>query len=139
MLCREVMLPMVFKCREQTPVVECAQRMRDERVGFLPVVDSKGLAVGVVTDRDLTLRVLAERLRPSTPVRAVMTCAPLLTCLPDEPLSVVERRMAEAKESRALVVDREGSLARSDQPVRHRGRRRLARAHRQPDARPVDS
>jgi CBS domain-containing protein len=108
MLCREVMLPLVFKCREETPVVECAQRMRDEQIGFLPIVDGKGVAVGVLTDRDLALRVLAERRRPSTPVRAVMTPAPLLTCLPDEPLSAAERRMAEAKRSRALVVDKQG-------------------------------
>ena len=108
MLCHEVMLPLVFKCREDTPVVEFAQRMRDEQIGFLPIVDVKGIAVGVITDRDLALRVLAERRRPSTPVRAVMTPAPLLTCLPDEPLGTAERRMAEAKRSRALVVDKQG-------------------------------
>jgi len=108
MLCRDVMLPLVFKCLEETPVVECAQRMRDEQVGFLPIVDVKGIAVGVITDRDLALRVLAERRRPSTPVRAVMTPGPLLTCLPDETLAAAERRMAEAKKSRALVVDKQG-------------------------------
>jgi CBS domain-containing protein len=110
MLCRDVMFPLVFKCTEDTPVVECAQRMRDEQIGFLPVVDAKGMAVGVVTDRDLAVRVLAERQSPSTPVRAVMTPGPLLICLPDEPLGTVERRMAQAKKSRVLVVDHIGTV-----------------------------
>ena len=110
MLCREVMLPLVFKCAETATVTECAQRMRDEQIGFLPVVDGKGRMVGCVTDRDLAVRVLAEQRPATTPVCAVMSTGPFVTCLPDEPLSTIERRMAEARKSRALVLDAGGEV-----------------------------
>ncbi len=110
MKCEEVMWTLVFKCDEHTTVEDCARLMRDEALGFLPVLDARWAVVGVVTDRDLTLRVLAEALPPSTPVREVMTRGPFLTCLAEEELRELEARMAESKRSRALVNEPDGTL-----------------------------
>ena len=52
-------------------VAEAARMMRDEDVGLVPVVDGQRL-VGTVTDRDITIRVVAEQKDPqSTQVREV--------------------------------------------------------------------
>lgn len=54
-----------------------ADRMKDENVGTLLVVDRDGKPVGIVTDRDLALRVVAPALDPrTTPVRQIMTSHP---------------------------------------------------------------
>ena len=60
MLCREVMNRKVVVCTEGDTVGDCARLMRDRCIGFVPVVDGSGQVSGVVTDRDLALRVVAE-------------------------------------------------------------------------------
>jgi CBS domain-containing protein len=107
MLCREVMRKQVFVCHEDESVAECARIMRDRNVGFLPVVDVHGLVSGVVTDRDLALRVLAHGGSPAMPVGAVMT-RDVRVCGAHETLRAAERRMAEVKRSRLVVVDEGG-------------------------------
>lgn len=110
MQCKDVMLTLVFKCSEDTTVAECAQVMRDEHLGFLPVLDKRNAVVGVVTDRDLAVRVVAERRDFSTPVSVIMSPGPFLTCQPDDDLRQLEERMALTKKARALVKGGDGSL-----------------------------
>jgi CBS domain-containing protein len=110
MKCKDVMLTLVFKCNEQSSVAECAQLMRDEHLGFVPVLDQQLAVVGVVTDRDLAVRVVAEKRGLDTPVSAVMSTGPFLTCKPDDELEELEDRMARTKKGRALVKAKDGSL-----------------------------
>lgn len=63
-------------------VADCARRMAENQVSCLPVVDESGL-VGIVTDRDLRNRVLARRLDPDTPARAIMTPDPATIAITD--------------------------------------------------------
>jgi CBS domain-containing protein len=63
--------------------------------------------LGVVTDRDLAARALAEGLGPGTPVRDVMSNAPMC-CSPDSEIEEVERIMAETRVRRVPVVDEDG-------------------------------
>lgn len=104
MLCRDVMRKKVFVGHENDSVAQAARIMRDERIGFIPVVDGLGLVSGVVTDRDLAVRVLAEGLSIETPLAIVMT-RDVRVCREQDPLRVAERRMAEVKRSRLVVVD----------------------------------
>lgn len=110
MQCKDVMLTLIFKCEESTTVAECAQLMRDEQLGFVPVLDKQSAVVGVVTDRDLAVRVVAEKRPLSTPVSAIMSTGPFLSCLPDDDLHELEERMAQTKKARALVKASDGSL-----------------------------
>jgi len=64
----------------------------------------------VVTDRDLAIRLVAADLPIDTPVSRIMTKTPVLSVRPDDDLHVLERKMAEQRRSRALVVDKEGHL-----------------------------
>ncbi len=110
MKCEDVMLTLVFKCDEDSTVAECAQLMRDEQLGFVPVLDEQRNVVGVVTDRDLAVRVIAEQLEYSTAVSEVMSRGPFLSCAPDDDLHELEQRMAREKKARALVKASDGSL-----------------------------
>ena len=107
MLCRDVMTKDVAVCRETDTVNHCARVMRDRNVGFLPVVDVRGMVNGLLTDRDLAIRVLAEDLSMATPVGSVMT-RDVRVCRAKDPLRVAERHMAEVKRSRLVVVDDSG-------------------------------
>ena len=62
-------------CGAETDVLSAARLMRDRRVSCLLVLDGESL-LGILTNRDLTGRVLAEGLPPETPVRQVMTPDP---------------------------------------------------------------
>src|SRR5437763_15408940 len=68
----EVMSAEVADIGPERPVSEAARIMDERDVGFLPVTEEDRTVVGVVTDRDLTLRVLARKLGPETRVEEVM-------------------------------------------------------------------
>jgi CBS domain-containing protein len=70
---RECMTSKVTTVQQTDTVQKAAQLMRDAHVGFLPVVNLGGAPIGVVTDRDLALRVLAEGLPPAQKVSTVMS------------------------------------------------------------------
>ena len=109
MLCRDVMLSFVYRCSGRETAQTCARLMRDHRIGFVPVMDATGKAIGVVTDRDIAVRVVAEGKPITTPVAELMTVEALLTCRPDEDLRSLETRMAHRRKSRAIVVGDDGS------------------------------
>ena len=109
MLCRDVMLSYVYRCSGRESATTCARLMREHRIGFLPVVDPAGRPIGVITDRDLALRVVAEARPFTTPVQDLMTVESILTCRPDEDLASLETRMAQRRKSRAIVIDEHGA------------------------------
>jgi CBS domain-containing protein len=95
----------------QGTVARAARQMRAAGVGFLPVCNAEGTVVGVVTDRDIALRVCADNLPPdSTPVSAIMTTA-VVTCRDEDPLDQVEAMMARYQKSRVVVLNGSGHLA----------------------------
>jgi CBS domain-containing protein len=101
------MMKPVVTCLEDDSVTACAQLMRERGIGFVPVLNAGGLVSGVVTDRDLALRVLALRLDTDTPVRTVMT-REVHSCRPEDDLLVAEEKMASARKSRLVVATHEG-------------------------------
>jgi CBS domain-containing protein len=85
-------------------------KMRDKNVGFLPVCDESKKAIGSITDRDLAIRVLANGGQTATPVRDVMT-REVVSCRPDDDVSVAARLMEEQHKSRVMCLDQDGRLA----------------------------
>ena len=107
---KDVMTPHVDSVAPDTPLAVVARRMRDENVGCLPVAEGDRL-VGMVTDRDLVVRALAEDRNGSrTAVREVMSAA-VLCCHADQPVEEAARLMEEHRVRRLVVLDRE------DRPV----------------------
>ena len=107
MRCRDVMKTDVARCLETLSVQSCAEMMRENGIGFVPVVDLDQQVVGVVTDRDLAMRVVANDLPVNTPVGYVMS-RDVRVCRPDDDLRDAERKMSSARKSRLVVADEEG-------------------------------
>jgi CBS domain-containing protein len=96
----------------ETPVREAARIMRDEDVGVVPVVEGEGSRrlLGIVTDRDLAVRVVAEGRDANTRVVEVMTASRLTTARPDGDVDDVMDAMAAEQVRRIPIVDERGSL-----------------------------
>ena len=85
-------------------LLDAAQKMRSLQVGALPVWHGDHLA-GMITDRDIIIRGLAEGKNPSTtPVKTVMT-PEVFYCLQSDDVYEAARMMEEKSIHRLLVVD----------------------------------
>jgi CBS domain-containing protein len=95
-----------------SPARDAARIMKEEDVGIVPVVDdqSSRKLVGVITDRDLAIRIVAEERDASISVREVMSSSEIATCRPDEDLDEVMDTMAAEQVRRIPIVDERGSL-----------------------------
>ena len=95
------------------PLLEAARLMREHHVGDVVLVEEgpQGrVPVGIVTDRDLVVEVLAAGIDPATlAVRDVVTNA-LVTALEQEPFEDVVKRMRRHGVRRVPVVNRRGTL-----------------------------
>jgi CBS domain-containing protein len=96
----------------ETPVREAARLMKDEDVGIVPVVDNERSLhlVGVITDRDIALRVVAEGRGANTLVRDVMSADGLATCPPNADIDDAMDKMAAEQVRRIPIVDERGTL-----------------------------
>ena len=85
-------------------VVEAARLMREEHIGSLPITDDEQL-VGMITDRDITTRVVAEAADPKiTPVGDVYS-RDLISVEPDKDLAEALQLMARHQVRRLPVVE----------------------------------
>ena len=109
MRCSEIMKRDVLFVGQRDDVKAAARKMRDNGVGFLPVLDEARVVAGVVTDRDLVVRLVAEGMPTSTSVNDVMT-RDVVTVREEEDVRVAEERMAQLQKSRILVIDDRGRL-----------------------------
>src|SRR5512146_2210638 len=93
-------------------VREAAQVMKQENVGIVTVVDGQDerRLVGVVTDRDIAIRCVAEGKDGTCRVRDVMSTDDLATCKADDDVDNVMDAMRSEKVRRIPIVDERGSL-----------------------------
>jgi CBS domain-containing protein len=98
-----------------TPVSDAARLMKEEDVGIIPVVErvggaeTRGRLVGVVTDRDIAVRHVADGRSGDAPVRDVMSSG-VRTAGPDDSVESVMKLMGEEQVRRIPIVDERGSL-----------------------------
>jgi CBS domain-containing protein len=93
----------------ETSVAEAAQLMKSDDIGSLPILDGEQLA-GVVTDRDIVIRAIAEGKDPrGMPVREIAS-RELVKINADEDLSTALQLMAAQQVRRLPVVDDDGRL-----------------------------
>ena len=105
--CSEVMTSKLVCCVPTDSVATAAKSMQVGNVGSIPVVDNQQNMnlVGIVTDRDLALHIVADGLdAKSTKVAAVMT-ANVVTCLAEDDLQKALDAMAQHQLRRIPVVD----------------------------------
>jgi CBS domain-containing protein len=100
----------VVTARPEDPVSDVAFTMLAQHVGAVVVVDGERRPIGIVTDRDLALRVLAERRDPRTPVRDAMSVG-ALCAEPGMEIEAAVWKMRERGVRRLPIVDGSGRLA----------------------------
>ena len=111
--CNEVMTREPVSCEATDSIRRVAEIMKSEDVGSVPVVDSKSTRrlVGIVTDRDIVVKVLAGSGQvESATVRDAMTANPA-SVREDEDVNRAVALMSERQVRRMPVVDAEGKLA----------------------------
>jgi CBS domain-containing protein len=119
----EIMSADVQLANPDDTIQAAAQKMKDADVGFLPVGENDRL-VGMVTDRDIVLRVAAKGKDPKkTKVRDVMT-KQVLYCSEAEDVTEAAENMAELRIRRLPIVDRNkrlvGVVSLGDIALRHK-------------------
>ncbi len=85
-----------------------AKRMQDKLVGSLVVIEGER-PIGIITDRDIALRVVGEGRSSETPVKEVMTKDPI-TIREDATFFELTKAFRDAAVRRLIVVDKEGKL-----------------------------
>jgi CBS domain-containing protein len=106
---RDVMTSNPSTIEADKPVAEAARIMKQEDAGVVPVTEQGRLA-GMVTDRDIAIRVVAEGKDPqSISVREVAS-TDLVTIDPDQDLDEALRLMAQHKVRRLPVVEEDGRV-----------------------------
>ena len=144
----EIMARLVHTIRAEATVEQASCHMRDENIGFLPVVEDalvemahikqglvekigflpmveEAVLVGVLTDRDIVVRAVASGKDPrTTPVSAIMT-QDFACCHEDDDISEAAAVMEQRKVRRVFALNRQeqvvGILSRGDISAAHTG------------------
>ncbi|MFF0827012.1 CBS domain-containing protein [Brevibacillus sp. NPDC003359] len=117
---REIMTKDVATVTLKDNVYEVACKMRDWNVGVIPVVDEKNDVIGIITDRDIVIRGLAEKHEGSTATEVVMT-QDIILGQPGTTVDEAARIMAQHQIRRLPVVEKGklvGIVALADMAVR---------------------
>jgi CBS domain-containing protein len=110
MTVKEAMQKAVAMCSPETDLSAVVEIMRERGYGFLSVVDSHGIAVGVVTDRDVCLAGgTKHRSLARVSVRETMS-HPVFSCFGDENLKTVLVTMAKHRVRRLPVLNKTGHV-----------------------------
>ncbi len=105
---RDIMTENPVGCAPETSLEDVARMMASQDCGEIPVLDELDRPIGVVTDRDITCRAVAQGKDPaSTAARDVMT-RPVITTTPDASLENALLQMEENQVRRMPVVDADG-------------------------------
>ncbi|MCC6888305.1 MAG: CBS domain-containing protein [Hyphomicrobiales bacterium] len=105
---REVMSENVWIASPDQTIRDAASTMAQIDAGVLPVGENDRL-VGMITDRDIAVRAIAQGKGPNTPVREVMS-EEVKYCFEDEDLAEVAHNMADIKVRRLPVLNRDKRL-----------------------------
>jgi CBS domain-containing protein len=110
-LARDVMTTNPACCTPETPLEQVAKLMVQHDCGEIPVIDSAELVVGVVTDRDIVCRMVAQGKNPLAYTAEICMSDPVVTVFEDTALDVVLATMEKHQIRRLPVVDNEGRCA----------------------------
>jgi CBS domain-containing protein len=102
---KEIMTKDVVRAYPEHTLEEAARMMRDNDTGMLPVEENDKL-IGVLTDRDMVVRGMAEGKNPAVAhVRTIMTDGTVLYCFEDQDVEDVAENMAKQQVRRLVVLN----------------------------------
>lgn len=105
---RDLMTRDVQSAHPGDTVQQVARRMSELDTGFMPICDGERV-IGLLTDRDIAIRAVAEGKGPDTPATEIMTTG-AETVFEDDDLSDVTDRMARLQIRRIVVLDAQHTL-----------------------------
>lgn len=108
MLAKHVMTQPVSVCQLSDNLEHAARLMWDTDCGAVPIVDDKGRAVAMLTDRDICMAAYTQGKRLCEITVSTAMSKSLKSCRPDDTLDQVERLMTEFQIRRIPVLDDEG-------------------------------
>ncbi|HXK23185.1 MAG TPA: CBS domain-containing protein [Myxococcota bacterium] len=100
----------VVSVRAGVPVAAAIAAMREHAVGCVAVQAESGEALGILTDRDVTLRVIARGANPATTLVSAAMSSPAVSCDASAPLEEIVEQMRRHALRRVLIT-REGRLS----------------------------
>lgn len=111
-MCRDLMTEELVVCTTTDSVAEVAQKMRSADVGSLPVMEAtrSRKLIGIITDRDLALRVIGDQLDPNTTKAGQVMSTTLVTCYLDDDIGLAMRKMSDRQVRRIPVVNKKGEI-----------------------------
>jgi len=101
---REIMTGEIDACRPEDNVFEVAVKMRDLNVGSIPVCDDEHHLLGMITDRDIVIRCVADKKPGSTQVTDIMS-SDMVTATQDMSIDEAAKLMAEHQIRRLPIVE----------------------------------
>ena len=110
MKCSDVMTKNPKACAATDTVQQAAQLMKSEDVGPIPIVGDNGKLEGIITDRDIVLKVVAEGRDAKTTKLADVMTTDLISCTADGDIEEMLDLMEDNQIRRIPVVDASGRL-----------------------------
>jgi CBS domain-containing protein len=105
----EIMTQTVESAHPSLPILKAAEKMRDLDIGFLPICENDKL-VGTVTDRDITIKSVAQGRDPRVaPVSEIMR-PEVFFCCEDDDVYDVAQQMQEKEVRRMVILSRDRRL-----------------------------
>jgi CBS domain-containing protein len=108
---RDVMTPDPACCSPHTSIDQVAKMMIQNNCGEIPIVDAANRPLGVVTDRDIVCRIVAEGKNPLGYTAEQAMTTPVIALGPDVSIDDVIETMEDHQIRRVLVVDDRGACA----------------------------
>ena len=102
---REIMTSTVEVIHPDDTLQTAAEKMRDRDIGFLPVCDGDRL-IGVLTDRDLITRALADGMDSKTMLGRDLATSPAIYCFDDQSVDEAAKLMHDNQIRRLVVLSR---------------------------------
>jgi len=106
---REIMSDNVEVIHPGDTLQTAAEKMRDRDIGFLPVCDGERL-IGVLTDRDLITRALADGLESKAMLARDLVTSPAIYCFDDQSVDEAAKLMHDNQIRRLVVLSRDKQM-----------------------------
>ena len=100
---KDIMTKAVVSIDAATTITDAAKMMEDVKIGAI-VVTENNTPVGIITDRDFAIKVVAHAYHPTTPVKMIMS-SPLYSISPDEPVRMIADFMYTRGIRKLPVID----------------------------------
>jgi CBS domain-containing protein len=107
-IARDFMTPSPACCTAKMSIVQVAKMMMQNDCGEIPVIDTAGIPIGVITDRDIVCRIVAEGRNPASSTVEQFMSQPIVTVRDDDSIEDVVSTMEKHQIRRVPVTDERG-------------------------------